>query len=110
MEKRPLSDKFLQDDKFLNTLAEVYRLQEAIISATELAVISTNKEGTITSFNKAAESLLGYSADEVIGKETPVLFHDQQEIIKRAEDLTKNFSVQINSMFDVFAFLAQKKK
>ena len=107
MEKLPLSDKFLQDDKFLNTLAEAYRLQEAIIGATELAVISTNKDGTLTSFNKAAETLLGYSPEEVVGKETPILFHDQEEILKRAE---ADGTLPISSMFDVFTTKAREKK
>src|SRR5690349_16409101 len=108
MDKLPLSDKFLKDDKFLNTLAEAYRLQEAIIGATELAIISTNKEGTITSFNKAAENLLGYTADEVVGKETPVLFHDQNEILRRAGK-DSSIPLQVNSPFDILTAKARKK-
>ncbi|MBL7858862.1 MAG: PAS domain S-box protein [Cyclobacteriaceae bacterium] len=102
MERFPLSDKFAQEDKFLNALAEAYRLQEAIISATELAVISTNAEGIITSFNNAAEFLLGYSSEEVIGKETPLLFHDGEEINLRKHELEKELGVTIQSLFDTF--------
>lgn len=106
MEKLPISRKYAQDDKFLNALAEAYRLQEAIIGATELAVISTNPEGTITSFNKAAENLLGYTADEVVGRETPVLFHDQGEILSRAAEIERELHQQIKGMFEVFTYTA----
>ena len=33
-------------DKFLNALAENYLLQDAILNATDLTVISTKKDGT----------------------------------------------------------------
>lgn len=106
MEKLPISRKYAQDDKFLNALAEAYRLQEAIIGATELAVLSTSPQGTVTSFNKAAENLLGYGADEVVGRETPVLFHDQGEILQRAAEIERESGQQIKSMFEVFTYKA----
>jgi PAS domain S-box-containing protein len=108
MDKKPLSEKYLHDDKFLNTLAEAYRLQEAIIGTTELAIISTNEDGTITSFNRAAEILLGYAAEEIVGKETPVLFHDQSEILKRAKEIEAESGHQVKSLFDVFTFVSLK--
>ncbi len=102
MEKIPLQKVYVQDEKFLNALAEAYRLQEAIIDATELAIISTDTEGLITSFNKAAENLLGYSAEEVIGKVTPALFHDPEEIIRRSEFLSEELAKEIIPGFDTF--------
>ncbi|MFZ6013367.1 MAG: PAS domain S-box protein, partial [Bacteroidota bacterium] len=88
METSSLSHQ-LKDDKFLNALADAYRLQEAIISATELSIFSTTTEGIITSFNRAAEAMLGYTAEEVIGKSSPLVFHDLEELVKRAEALSK---------------------
>jgi PAS domain S-box-containing protein len=106
LEKLPGSKQYAKDDKFLNALAEAYRLQEAIIGATELVVISSNPEGTLTSFNKAAENLLGYTADEVVGRETPVIFHDQAEILARAAEIERESHQQIKSMFEVFIYRA----
>ncbi|HEY9045206.1 MAG TPA: PAS domain S-box protein [Ohtaekwangia sp.] len=100
MENLPLSRKYIPDDKFLNALAEAYRLQEAIISATELAIISTSPDGSITSFNQAAEKLLGFTADELIGKHTPVLFHDPDEIVLRAKELTEELHQSVLPGFD----------
>lgn len=108
MEPQALSQKYYSEDKFLNALADAYRLQEAIISATELCIISTNPEGTITSFNRAAEELLGYKAEEVIGKLTPVPFHDLNEVRQRALLLTEELGVPVNEGFDVFVLKTKK--
>lgn len=99
MERIPFDHTFLQEDKFLNALSEAYRLQEAIISATELSIISTNPNGIITSFNRAAEEMLGYEAREVIGKFTPVIFHDLDEVIQRAEELSRELGYSIEPGF-----------
>ena len=110
MENLPLSRKYIPDDKFLNALAEAYRLQEAIISATELAIISTTPEGIITSFNQAAEKLLGFTAEEVIGKHTPVLFHDPDEIVLHAKRLSEELQETILPGFDAMVFRSRIRK
>lgn len=106
MEPQALSQKY-SEDKFLNALADAYRLQEAIISATELCIISTNPTGIITSFNRAAEELLGYKAEEVIGKNTPVIFHDEAEIKDRAAALHAELNLTTDNLFDVFVYKAK---
>ena len=110
MEKIPLQKVYIQDEKFLNALAEAYRLQEAIIGATELSIISTNTEGIITSFNKAAENLLGYSAEEVIGKVNAALFHDREEVIKRSQILSAELGIEVIPGFETFIAKARAKK
>lgn len=50
-------------------------------SAENVAIISSDKSGVITLFNRGAERLLGYAADEVVGRETPLLFHDPEELV-----------------------------
>jgi PAS domain S-box-containing protein len=34
--------------------------------------------GLITVFNPGAEAIFGYAADEVVGKVTPILWHDSR--------------------------------
>ena len=51
------------------------------------AIMSTTVAGVLTSFNRAAERLLGIAAEQVIGKVTPVAFHDQAELARRMEGL-----------------------
>lgn len=110
MERIPFDKSVSQEDKFLNALAEAYRLQEAIISATELVIVSTNTKGLITSFNNAAESLLGYSGEEVIGKFTPVIFHDLDEIIARSQELTEELGISIEPGFEALTSKTRVKK
>ncbi len=110
MEKIPLQKVYVQDEKFLNALAEAYRLQEAIIGTTELAIISTDTNGIITSFNKAAETLYGYSAEEVIGKVTPYILHDPAEVEERSKLLSKELNRKVVPGFETMVIKARLKK
>lgn len=56
-------------------------------AATAYAIIGTDTQGTVIVFNSGAERLLGYRADEVIGKLTPLAFHDPLEVADHAEKL-----------------------
>jgi PAS domain S-box-containing protein len=56
------------------------RLSRVLRNATETAIIATDAEGTITVFNRGAERMLGYSAAEVVGKATPRLISDTDEM------------------------------
>jgi PAS domain S-box-containing protein len=102
VEKIPLKKKPGKEDIFLNALAEAYRLQESIINTTELSIISTTPDGLITSFNKAAEKLTGYTAEEMIGKASPVLLHDKIELIEQAEVLSSELGKEVEPNFEVF--------
>jgi PAS domain S-box-containing protein len=44
-------------------------LMAAIVTASEDAIISSTKEGIVTSWNPGAERLYGYSAEEAIGEQ-----------------------------------------
>jgi PAS domain S-box-containing protein len=57
-------------------------------SASEISVISTDPDLNITVFNKGAEHLLGFRFEETVGRATPALFHDADEIRARGEELS----------------------
>ncbi len=97
-------------EKFLNTLAESYILQDAILGATELSVISTDTKGIINSFNIAASKLFGYNQEEVIGKKTPLFLHDWHEVVLRSKELTEELGEHIEPGFETLVAKIRKTK
>jgi two-component system sensor histidine kinase/response regulator len=64
------------------------RLADVLNAATETAIIAVHASGaTITLFNRGAERMLGYRADEIVGVASPGLFLDRTEIGERAAQL-----------------------
>jgi PAS domain S-box-containing protein len=91
-------------------LKKVNRELTAIFnSGIYVSIIGTNPTGTITHFSKGAENLLGYSADEMIGKQKPSLIHIEEEIIQRGKELSNLFGRPISG-FDVFVEYAKQGK
>ncbi len=76
--------------------------REAILNSSEYSIISTNKEGIILTFNKAAQRLLGYKATEVVGKHTPAIIHNQDEVVAYTKELNEKFGYGIEPGFETF--------
>jgi PAS domain S-box-containing protein len=82
-------------------LNETLTLQTAILKRAAYAVVATDPAGTITLFNAAAELMLGYRAEDMIGRATPILYHDSRELEQNAEALRAQ-GVAVESGLDVF--------
>lgn len=63
------------------------QLGQLLDSASGTAFIATDLDGLITWFSPGAEQLLGYAGDEVVGKITPMPFHEPRELETRAKEL-----------------------
>ena len=59
-------------------------LERLLDSASGTVIIATDADGRVTHYNAGAEQLLGYTADEVVGR-NPKMFHTPQEIARHAE-------------------------
>ncbi|OFI33990.1 hypothetical protein BFC17_20765 [Alteromonas lipolytica] len=77
-------------------------LQRRILESAGYALIATDETGIITAFNPAAERLIGYSAAEMVGKQTPEVFHLREEMVERAKALSEELGREIKPGFDVF--------
>ena len=82
-------------EKIALTLLELTQLQNAILNSANYTIISTDSDGTIKTFNRAAEQLLGYSLEEVVGKVTIAIIHEPLEVAQRAEVLSQELGVKI---------------
>ncbi|WP_158228956.1 PAS domain S-box protein [Chitinimonas sp. BJB300] len=78
-----------------------YLLSSVVNAANVLSIIATDKAGQITLFNDGAERLLGYEAEEVVGRQTPAIFHLAEEMAARGVELTQAIGRPIEG-FDVF--------
>ncbi|MEG4502749.1 PAS domain S-box protein [Microcoleus sp. F6_B4] len=90
------------------TLLELTQLQNAILNSAHYTIISTDPDGTIKIFNRAAQRLLGYSPEEVVGKVTLAIIHDPVEVGKRAEILSQELGVKIEPGMEVFVALPRR--
>lgn len=98
----------VKDDITFRVEAEEARVQEhrkldmVLRAASEVGIIATDAHGLVTVFNVGAERLLGFSADEVVGKLTPVEWHDPHELAVRAAELSEKLQRPVSG-FEVFA-------
>jgi PAS domain S-box-containing protein len=81
-------------------------LQALLDSATGVSIIATDPQGRINLFNSGAERLLGYSAAEMLGKQTPAEFHLAQEMQARAAELSAQAGRPVEG-FEVFVHNAR---
>src|SRR5215813_6283655 len=88
-------------------LRDVSELQRAILNAANYTIISVSPEGIILTLNAAAERWLGYSAKEVCGKTTPIIFHEIEEVERRARVLSEELGATIEPGFEVFVAKAR---
>ena len=74
----------------------------AIVESTSDAIIGKNLQGTITSWNRSAEAVLGYTAEEAVGRPVTMLFppdlvEEEPAILdrlKRGESITRYETVR----------------
>jgi PAS domain S-box-containing protein len=85
----------MSQEKTTSSISNGFSWHEAAINATELAAITTNADGVITSFNKAAEELLGYPASHLNGNHPILIFISEAELQKRSQALHEEFRQHI---------------
>lgn len=96
---RKLLDESERTASLLNSLVD---------SATEFGVIATNREGVINLFNLGAEKLLGYKAEELVGRETPAILHLPSEVEKRSLELSEEYGEPVEG-FQTFVRVSLEK-
>jgi len=76
-------------------------LNNVLQSASEVSIIASDTQGVIQVFNRGAENLLGYRAEQMIGQQTPAMLHDPDEVAARSHELSAEYGEAIEG-FRVF--------
>lgn len=79
----------------------IAHLEAIMRAASEISIIATDVTGNITWFNRGSERMLGYAAEEMIGKTTPLSIHHPEEVADRGRLLSME-SGRVVEGFDVF--------
>ncbi|MBB1193976.1 hypothetical protein DNC80_09905 [Flavobacterium sp. SOK18b] len=87
----------------------VSKLQGILDASTQVAIIETNIDGLITTFNTGAENLLGFKKEEVINLKTPETIHLQEEIEAQEEKILIEKNIKCKG-FEVFTHVLHKGK
>ena len=86
-------------EKAIQALNRSY--QNLLSAASEVSIIATDPKGVISLFNRGAERMLGYSALEMVGKNTPAIFHLASEVEARGRELSEELGFSVTG-FKVF--------
>jgi PAS domain S-box-containing protein len=97
-----LEKQIIETKKTKAELVRIMQFQKAVLDSSGAMIINTEPDGTINLFNRAAENLLGYKAEEVIGIHNPSIYHDDEETKKRALTFSKELNRDIKAGFDVY--------
>ena len=90
-------------------LASANAQRKAVLdAATQISIIATDPEGTITVFNSGAERMLGYTAAEMIELRSITELHRPEELEEHANRLQEEFGRRLSG-FDILAHRADRE-
>jgi diguanylate cyclase (GGDEF)-like protein/PAS domain S-box-containing protein len=81
---------------------EVAEFSNSIFENAPFSILSTDAAGTITAMNLQAETMTGYTREELVGKRSLLTLHDPEELRQRAEQMTQDLETPI-SEFDLIS-------
>ena len=81
---------------------------KAMTDGANRAIISTTPEGLIQTINPAAERMLGYSAQELLGKPMPPALHDPVEVAEESRLLSSELGQEIPRGFETVVAKARR--
>ena len=93
--KKEVGERELRDTK-----QELEKLNQQMVAISEadipVSMIISDNHGTIVHFSKGAERLLGYTADEMVGKKPITTLHVREEIMARVSELKELLGKEVN--------------
>ena len=80
-------------------------LHRALFESSAWAIFTTDAAGIIQSFNATAEAWSGYSSAQLVGRATPAILHDGEEVAQRALSLSTEPGAALEPGFEVLVRL-----
>lgn len=84
-------------------------LSDVLAAASEVSIIATDRDGLITNFNVGAERMVGYSAAEMVGRQSPAILHLPAEVAARGAALGSQFGQPVEG-FRVFVVMPERHR
>ncbi|MFC5285392.1 PAS domain S-box protein [Pedobacter alpinus] len=84
----------------------ISNLQAVLDASKQVSIIAMDTEGQITLFNSGAEKMLGYKAEELVGKHTPAIIHLPEEVENESKALSEKYEKEIRG-FETFVYEAK---
>jgi len=89
-------------------LRDALHFQESILNAAPCAIIATTPDGIISLYSKGAERMLGYTADEMVGRHSVAVLHDAQELAERGAGPGSSTAIGGSEEFEVLVGKARR--
>ena len=97
----------MADQLTATTVQQTQTWQQAILDSADFTIIATDPQGIIQTINAGALRKLGYLPEEMIGKVTPAIIHNPQEVQERAQQLSQELGYSIEPGFEAFVAKAR---
>src|SRR5262245_480947 len=91
-----------------SALREATVVQQAILDFADYAIFSTLPDGTINTFNPAAERMLGYKAQEIIGRDAYQFLDNTDEHDERRRMFCAELNTEIAPGFELLVAKARR--
>jgi len=72
---------------------QLVEFTDSVFQNAPFSIVATDTQGLITAMNVAAEKLTGYLREDLVGKASLTILHDEQELASKAEVGSDGFAV-----------------
>ncbi len=104
-----VTNQFQETVTLLERIQESSALQEAVLNAaSRISIIAADASGKIMVFNRGAERMLGYSAEEAMNGKRPSDFHHGLELEERCREMSERVGKPIKGPELLLEYARQK--
>ncbi|RLU03693.1 MAG: EAL domain-containing protein [Ketobacter sp.] len=88
-------------------LIQAHQLTQSIIDNSPFSIVATDMNGVITAVSPALEKMLHFDKEELIQQRSVLMFHDEEELAKRASMLSDEMGCDVQPNFDLLVLHAR---